>query len=376
MADRQFDLGEIKAVMEEGVEIIELLSPLKINTINNRVQSILCQKMELSSPDSSGRPRPVPIAGADIEINCDTVIPAIGQDLAIDFVDQALLKTNPGSYQTRIPGVYIGGDAMRGASTAIKAIGDGRKAVEEILEKQNLLNQKEHYPVKDISIKEIKLKRYHREEAVKPTETQLDDRKNFNLVVSSLNNFEAIKESSRCMLCDELCNVCVSVCPNLANWSYEVEPETILLKKIVRNGNRYELEDDEPFVISQKYQVLNIADWCNECGNCTTFCPSMGAPYKDKPRVHLTKESFERSKSGFYIERNGNGLTITKKNDNNIAKLRLINGKYTFKNHYINLNLKEDLTIIDFVILDPGLGEVILRDVAEMKILLHSFKFS
>ena len=178
------------------------------------------------------------------------------------------------------------------------------------------------------------------------------------------------------MLCDELCNVCVSVCPNLANWSYEVEPETILLKKIVRNGNRYELEDDEPFVISQKYQVLNIADWCNECGNCTTFCPSMGAPYKDKPRVHLTKESFERSESGFYIQRNRNGLTITKKNDNNIAKLRLINGKYTFKNHYINLNLKEDLTIIDFVILDPGLGEVILRDVAEMKILLHSFKFS
>ena len=370
------DLGEINAVMEEGVEIIELLSPLKINKINDRVQSILCQKMELSSPDSSGRPRPVPIAGAEIKITCDTVIPAIGQDLAIDFVDHALLKTDPGSYQTRIPGVYIGGDAMRGASTAINAIGDGRKAVKEILEKQDLLNKKEFYPKKDISIKEIKLKRYHREEAVKPTETQLDDRKNFNLVVSSLNRDEAIKESSRCMLCDELCNVCVSVCPNLANWSYEVKPGTILLKKIVKNGNRYILEDDDPFVISQKYQVLNIADWCNECGNCTTFCPSSGAPYKDKPRIHLTKESFERSGSGFFIEKNGNGLAIIKKNDNNIAKLSLMNGKYIFKNHHIKLNLNEDLTVINFDILDQGPEEVILKDVAEMKILLHSFKFS
>ena len=36
-----------------------------------------------------------------------------------------------------------------------------------------------------------------------------------------------------------------------------------------------------------------IADLCNECGNCVTFCPTSGRPWRDKPRIHLDRSEFE-----------------------------------------------------------------------------------
>ena len=60
--------------------------------------------------------------------------------------------------------------------------------------------------------------------------------------------------------------------------------------------------DDSLFSISQDIQIINIGDFCNECGNCTTFCPTSGDPYKDKPRFYLTEESFNSEPEGFYFD--------------------------------------------------------------------------
>ena len=80
-------------------------------------------------------------------------------------------------------------------------------------------------------------------------------------------------ETARCLECDTYCGLCVSVCPNLAMQAYEVDP--------VASGLR------------QRYQVAVIADLCNECGNCTTFCPTAGRPYRDKPRLHVDRDNGE-----------------------------------------------------------------------------------
>ena len=53
--------------------------------------------------------------------------------------------------------------------------------------------------------------------------------------------------------------------------------------------------------LEQSYQIVNIADACNECGNCATFCPSAGAPYRDKPRIHLSRESFDNAPDGYRL---------------------------------------------------------------------------
>ena len=127
------DQGEIKAVIEEGIEIIELTAPEKVLQNDGRVTGLLCSRMELKGVDKAGRPAPVKVEGSVFEIPCDTIIPAIGQLTDIGFASREELAAGHGSYKTRLGNVYIGGDAMRGASTAINAIGDGRKAAEQII---------------------------------------------------------------------------------------------------------------------------------------------------------------------------------------------------------------------------------------------------
>jgi putative selenate reductase len=132
------DQGEIKAVLEENMDIIELVSPEKVISENGKVKAILCSKMELTGIDASGRPKPVKIEGSEYEIACDTIIPALGQKTDIDFIENDLLKANNLGYQTQIEDIFIGGDAKRNAATAIIAISDGRRTAEEIINKSQL----------------------------------------------------------------------------------------------------------------------------------------------------------------------------------------------------------------------------------------------
>jgi putative selenate reductase len=63
--------------------------------------------------------------------------------------------------------------------------------------------------------------------------------------------------------------------------------------------------------VDQTVQTLNIADFCNECGNCTTFCPTAGAPYRDKPRFWIDREGFlEARDDAFRMERGPAGLVL------------------------------------------------------------------
>ncbi len=127
------DQGEIKAVLEEGMEIIELVNPERIIIKEGKIGGIICSGNILGEKDKSGRPRPVKVPGSEFEIACETVIPAIGQQSDLDFLSPEKLKTKERSYKTAIEKLYTGGDAMRGASTAINAIADGRKAAAEII---------------------------------------------------------------------------------------------------------------------------------------------------------------------------------------------------------------------------------------------------
>ena len=53
---------------------------------------------------------------------------------------------------------------------------------------------------------------------------------------------------------------------------------------------------EESFHVAQKYQVLVLTDFCNECGNCVTFCPTAGHPYKDKPKNPLTERQVAKKR--------------------------------------------------------------------------------
>jgi len=331
------DQGEIRAVLNEGVEIVELAAPVRVIRANGSVRALLCSRMELKGVDAKGRPQPVTVAGSEFEIPCDTIIPAIGQSLGIDFATPELLKADPKTYKTRLGNVFIGGDALRGASTAINAIADGRKAAEQIMKQEGIpvIGSLEK-PGLPITKRELTIKRAKRVFAPELQELPLNERRNFNLVTATLDRQTIIGESSRCLYCDELCNTCVTVCPNFANYSYEFEPIRYNLYKVVATDNgSTETLFDKVFEIRQRHQILHLANYCNECGNCNTFCPTSGAPYREKPRVHLTIKSFKADEEGYYLSRLKDRDVLIYKDKGGIKTLTWKGDEFTYETDFI-----------------------------------------
>ncbi len=363
------EYNEIKDVLDEGIEIIELVSPLEVISKSGSVSALKCIKMKLGEKDASGRARPVEIEGSEFEIPCDTIIPAIGQSLAIDFIDKTKLQTEKNSYETKLPNVFIGGDALRGASTLINGVGDGRKAAQEIINRVQIEfdTLKIETDRKFLPLNELMLKKTIRIEGVKVKETNINNRKNFNLVTSVLSKEEAIEEASRCLLCDEVCNICTSLCPNLALQSYDTESVKYDLQKITMGI----IEPDSVFEISQNQQIIHIADWCNQCGNCETFCPSSGAPYKEKPRLYLNKTYFTTNDDGYYYE-NENHTLSGKEGNINFSLTETIDF-YIYQTENLIAKLdKKTLKIIEFS--GAGNKSFNFKKAAEMSIILNGAK--
>ncbi len=378
------DTGEIKAVMQEGIKIIELASPVKVvpaasaaeNTSQAapKVAGTIFIRMKLSENDKSGRPLPVPIPGSEFELKCDTVIPAIGQELDIDFADPKMLKTEPGKYETHLENVFIGGDAKRGASTAINAIGDGRKVAEAIIRKANLQPADNNINGrKPMDINSHLINRARKSFPVQVEELALGKRNSFNLVSRTLTAAEAVQEASRCLLCDEFCSICTTVCPNLAFHTYETKPRTYHPQTVKFSNGNFQINNGMLFEISQKYQILHIADWCNECGNCTTFCPTSGVPYRDKPHLYLNKNDFLREKDGYFPERFNDHLNrILFLKGQHQSTLSLYSGHLLYETGYVKIKLdKHSLRIIEVESNKKDNFEIDLSEAVEMYIILQ-----
>jgi glutamate synthase (NADPH/NADH) small chain len=126
---------------QEGIEFEFLAAPVEIVGDSERwVTGVRCVRMRLGEPDASGRSRPEPIPGSEFEIPCDMVVVAIGTksnplltastpDLTVN--EWGYLVTD-GYGMTSMPGVFAGGDIVRGAATVILAMGDGKRAAVSI----------------------------------------------------------------------------------------------------------------------------------------------------------------------------------------------------------------------------------------------------
>jgi len=132
---------EIKHAKEEGVEFVMLTAPTAIiGTEDGWVSALRCQKMELGPPDDSGRRRPEPVAGSDFDLPAGVVINAVGTsanplltgsapDLDLNKWGNIIINEQG---ETSIPGVFAGGDIVRGGATVILAMGDGKRAAAAI----------------------------------------------------------------------------------------------------------------------------------------------------------------------------------------------------------------------------------------------------
>jgi putative selenate reductase len=360
------DGDEIEAALEEGITLIELASPAKVISKDGKLTALECHAMELKKDDKGGRAKPVIIPGKEFIIEADALIPAFGQDLDIDFIKEEELKATRG-IETGLDNVFIGGDAYRGASFLIKAIADGKDVALQIISKITGVK-----PVhKDIQRLKQTREEHHQKlsrviPGIKPERIEVNERGLKNLVDLPMTQSEVEVEAARCLNCDEVCDICITVCPNRANVGYELKPFKMKMSKIVvHDGDDYSVVQDNDFEITQAYQIMNISDYCNECGNCTTFCPSAGRPFADKPNIALCEESFDSLEKGYWDQ----GDHILYKEDGELYILAIAGKRMLFSTNDYIVELDEKFAVKNVILMNNCVGDISLHRAVHMHVL-------
>ena len=312
------------------------------------------------------------VNGSEYVLSFDTIITAIGQDISLDFVDESHLNINEETNETQIPGVFAGGDVLRGADSLINAMGDGKKAAENII-KRAIDNYKipDHELAYKMTLAEYQRNQAHREFGSSLPEISLDKRKSFEMVHPVLDEETAKQEAARCLFCEDVCNICVGVCPNFSNVSFEAEKTEIPIWHINKKSNDISIKKVDSFIIKQGNQIFNIGDFCNECGNCDTFCPTSGAPYKTKPHFYLTEESFNNEEIGYYL--NNNSLKFKSKDGS--ESLSFEDDFLIYESSEVVVKFgQNDFSISEITFKSDKTKEIELRHAAEMYFLLKNLK--
>lgn len=135
-------LEEVIHAKEEGINFQLLTNPTKIIGDDNfNVTGIECIRMELGTPDASGRRSPVEVEGSNFVLDVDCVIMALGNNpnpiltstfSSLETEKHGCIVVNDDQL-TSVEGIYAGGDITTGAATVILAMGAGKKAASSIL---------------------------------------------------------------------------------------------------------------------------------------------------------------------------------------------------------------------------------------------------
>jgi len=236
------DVWEIDGAEEEGVQFEFLVLPKKIVVDENRqVTGVECLRMKLGEPDDSGRRRPQPIEGSEFIVECDTLIPAIGQDPDLSFITEdtgieitrwntvvtkyvplenaagrGLTDTmgNPLSriLLTDMDGVFASGDAEIGPLTVVACVGNAHRAANVI---QRWLEEGEAYLTDEDFHTDIltSLGVYNKDEEVAWLDAverfnqheihgkERASKGNYNEVELGFSDNEAVLEAERCLRC-------------------------------------------------------------------------------------------------------------------------------------------------------------------------------
>ncbi len=215
---------EIEEALEEGVQIHFLTAPVRIlGDASGRVRAVECLRMEPGELDDSGRRSPIPVSGSEFQVEVDGVITAIGQQPQlksfpipsnIRIRPSGTVAVDPLSFQTDLPWVFAGGDAVSGPKTIIEAIAAGKEAALSI---DRYLSGEDpaagRAKVFDVARPEVAGVNKTRRFIPERTDPAVR-RTHFGEVVRVMTKEEARTEAARCLACGicSECYQCLEVC--------------------------------------------------------------------------------------------------------------------------------------------------------------------
>ncbi len=218
---------EIQYAEEEGVTFNFLSNPVEIvSDGNSHVAGVKCVRMELGEPDESGRRKPVPVAGSEHVVSCDSVIFSVGQRAGLAFIPQdagvavtreATIGVNE-ALTTGRAGVFAAGDSVSGTAFVIEAVNSGHQAAASIHQYLQGEEPRPRYrpelPVVRMTQEEVNERvqkgEFHITPRVRvPTIEPALRRRMFTEVSLGFTDEEAQAEAARCLACG-VCSECLS----------------------------------------------------------------------------------------------------------------------------------------------------------------------
>jgi NADH-quinone oxidoreductase subunit F len=209
---------EIEAALQEGVRLETLVGPTKIDVRDGRLAGIELVRNQLGQRDAGGRPLPVPVPGTEFTVPLDTLVVAISEGSDTDCVAVAgqnrvevsvggTVRVDPHTLLTNRPGVFAGGDVVRGPNTVVDAIADGKLAAVMIGRhlRGEPLRQPSAARVPSVYVEPVMLDEEEAERVDRPDVPRLEAharRKGFDEVETSLSPDDARREARRCLRCD------------------------------------------------------------------------------------------------------------------------------------------------------------------------------
>jgi NADH-quinone oxidoreductase subunit F len=123
---------EVEDALAEGIALRTLVIPNSISKANGKL-ILATQRCEPGEFDKDGRRKPVPVPGAVVEDQYDTLFAAIGQGSDAGFakgleLQRGWISVDRRTLATNLKGVYAGGDAVTGPAMAVDALAAGKRA--------------------------------------------------------------------------------------------------------------------------------------------------------------------------------------------------------------------------------------------------------
>ena len=296
-------LEEIEEAEEEGIHIHPGFGPKRILGKDGRVSALELLKTKWVF-DENRRFNPAFYENSESQLECDTIIMAIGQAPRLDFLAPAdkveisprgLIAVNPQTLMTSAAGIFAGGDCVFGPRLIIDSVGDGKRAAVGIDE--FLRGVKHPDPIVEVEI----LKRHGMPLGYLDINRQpvpmlpLERRTGVTEVEIGYDAAAAMAEAQRCLHCWTntifegtpedgtmciLCGGCVDVCPEkclelVSLDRIAFEPEVV--QQIRDNQECFGVELDEvkadDLGVITGSAMLKDETRCIRCGLCAMRCP-------------------------------------------------------------------------------------------------------
>ncbi|MBO4914201.1 MAG: FAD-dependent oxidoreductase [Oscillospiraceae bacterium] len=207
IADMTALAEEVEGAMAEGVEMVTLEAPSRIETdADGNAVALWTQPQIIGEMDKAGRPRPEQAQREERRIPADLIVVAIGQGIETQGFQTDKITIKRGAFVAEasgqlgeMDGVFAGGDCVTGPATAIRAIAAGKVAAANIDEYLGF-----HHEI-DVGV-EVPTPRLNNKPPhgrVNTSEREASERKcDFDCIECGFTAEEAYAEASRCLRCD------------------------------------------------------------------------------------------------------------------------------------------------------------------------------